>query len=49
MLIFDGLRTMGKQPPVVRDFLQQPQLLRITKSNRKSTVHRPVHLDTVVV
>jgi len=49
VLIFDGLRTMGKQPPVVRHFLQQPQLLRITKSNRKSTVHRPVHLDTIAV
>jgi glutamate dehydrogenase len=49
VLIFDGLRTMGKQPPVVRDFLKQPQLLRITKSNRKSTVHRPVHLDTIAV
>ncbi len=49
VLIFDGLRTLGKQPPEVRDFLKQPQLLRITKSNRKSTVHRPVHLDTIAV
>jgi len=47
--IFDGLRTLGKQPPEVRIFLQQPQLVRVTKSNRKSTVHRSVHMDTIAV
>ena len=28
-------------PPDVQDFLRQPQLLIITKSNRRRTVHRP--------
>ena len=47
--VFDGLRAVGKQPPEVRHFLKQPQLVRITKSNRKSTVHRSVHMDTIAV
>jgi glutamate dehydrogenase len=46
VLVFDGLRTLGKQPAEVRHFLQQPHLLRLTKSNRRATVHRPVLLDT---
>ncbi len=49
ILIFDGLRTLGKQPPEVRDFLTQPRLVRVTKSNRKSTVHRSVRLDAIAV
>jgi glutamate dehydrogenase len=49
VLVFDGLRTLGKQPAEVRHFLQQPQLLRLTKSNRRATVHRPVPLDTIAV
>jgi len=49
VLIFDGLRTLGQLSPEVREFLTQPQLLRITKANRKSTVHRAVHMDTIAV
>ncbi|MBK5919539.1 hypothetical protein CCR80_00600 [Rhodothalassium salexigens] len=34
--------------PEVRDFLSRPDMpLMVTKANRKSTVHRPVHLDYV--
>ncbi|MEJ1993808.1 MAG: NAD-glutamate dehydrogenase [Limibacillus sp.] len=47
--VFDGLRNLGKLPPDVQDFVRQPTLLRITKSNRRSMVHRPAHMDTVVV
>ncbi len=47
--VFDGLRNLGKLPPDVRDFLHQPDLLRITKANRRSSVHRPVHMDTIAV
>ena len=47
--VFDGLRKLGKLPEDVRDFLQQPELLRISKSNRRTTVHRPVHMDTISV
>ncbi|MEO3427912.1 NAD-glutamate dehydrogenase [Pelagibius sp. CAU 1746] len=47
--VFDGLRNLGKLPPEVRDFVRQPQLLRITKGNHRATVHRAVHLDTIAV
>ncbi len=47
--MFDGLRTLGKLPPEVRNFLKEPQLVRVTKANHKSTVHRPVHMDTIAV
>ena len=47
--VFDGLRNLGKLPADVRDFVRQPQLLRITKGNRRATVHRAVHLDTIAV
>ena len=47
--VFDGLRNFDKLPPEVRYFLRQPRVLMITKANRRSTVHRPVHLDTIGV
>ncbi len=36
-------------PPAVRTRALEPRLLIITKANRRSTVHRPVHLDYVGV
>src|SRR3546814_16053246 len=48
-LIFDGLRNLGKLPPDVRDFMHRPQLLHVTKANRRATVHRAVALDTIAV
>ncbi len=47
--VFEGLRNLGKLPVEVREFLKQPELLRINKANRRSTVHRPVHMDAVAV
>jgi glutamate dehydrogenase len=47
--VFEGLRNLGKLPAEVRDFLKQPELLRITKANRRASVHRPVHMDTIAV
>src|SRR3546814_9050395 len=47
--VFDGLRNLGKLPPDVRDFMHRPQLLHITKANRRATVHRAMPLDTVAV
>ncbi|MBB3063809.1 NAD-glutamate dehydrogenase [Limibacillus halophilus] len=47
--VFDGLRNLGDLPPDVQDFVRRPTLLRITKANRRSTVHRAVHMDTVVI
>ncbi len=50
VLVFEGLRrNLGALPPEVQDFVRQPWPLMVTKANRRSTVHRPVHLDTVIV
>ncbi|MBI1209064.1 MAG: NAD-glutamate dehydrogenase [Azospirillum sp.] len=45
--VFDGLRELQELPPEVQFFVLQPIVLRVTKSNRRATVHRPVHLDGV--
>ncbi|MGE5539703.1 MAG: NAD-glutamate dehydrogenase [Gemmatimonas sp.] len=34
-------------PPDVRALLAGPGLLMISKANRRATVHRPVHMDTI--
>ncbi|WP_336079942.1 NAD-glutamate dehydrogenase [Thalassospira sp. CH_XMU1448-2] len=47
--IFDELRQIGNLSPEVQDFVTSPNLLMVTKANKQSTVHRPVHLDTIVV
>src|SRR3546814_5409898 len=47
--IFDGLRNLDKLPPDVRDFMHRPQLLHVTKANRRATVHRAVAPDTIAV
>src|SRR5690606_9116675 len=46
-VVFEGLRNLAALPPDVQDFVRNPRLLMITKANRRSTVHRPVHLDTI--
>ncbi|MES1243581.1 MAG: NAD-glutamate dehydrogenase [Acidobacteriota bacterium] len=47
--IFDGLRNLGTLPEDVRDFLRQPALLLITKSNRVATVHKQVPMDAIAL
>jgi glutamate dehydrogenase len=47
--IFDGLRNLGTLPPEMQEFVRQPVLLRVNKTRRKSTVHKPVPMDAVAV
>jgi glutamate dehydrogenase len=47
--VFDDLLTGGGIPPAIDAFLARPELMIVTKANRKATVHRPVHLDTIIV
>ena len=49
VIVFRGLRSLHTMPPEVRAFVRRPDLLMVTKSNVKSTVHRPVHLDVIGV
>jgi glutamate dehydrogenase len=48
-LVFQGLRNFQALPPEVRQFMRQPRLLLVTKSNRKATVHRPTQMDAIFV
>ena len=45
--LFDGVRDVTQFPPDLQQFLESSEILMISKSNRRSTVHRPVQLDTV--
>ncbi len=47
--VFDGLRNLDRLPADLRQFLKQSRLLVVTKANRRSTVHRPVHMDSILV
>ena len=47
--VLDALRHLETMPPEVRHFIARPELLVVTKSNRVSRVHRPVHMDTIGV
>ena len=47
--VFDGLQVIAQASPNVQAFLAGPQLLLITKSSSKSSVYRPVPMDTVIV
>ena len=45
--VFEKWDHKDKQPPEVHAFVGYPDLLMATKSNRRSTIHRPVHMDTI--
>ena len=45
--IFEGLSNVTELPPEIADFLKKPTALMVSKANTRSTVHRPVHLDTI--
>jgi glutamate dehydrogenase len=47
--VFEGLRHLGTLPPEIQKTMFEPSLVRITKANRRSTVHRRVHMDTVAI
>ncbi len=45
--IFAESRSLGPMPARARRFLRRPELLVISKAGRRSSVHRPVHLDAI--
>jgi glutamate dehydrogenase len=45
--VFGGLRDLSSLPPDVQEFVRRRELLVITKSNRRSTVHRTAHMDAI--
>ncbi len=46
-VVFEELRGMASMPNEVRALIHQPDLLMVTKINRLSPVHRPVHMDSI--
>jgi glutamate dehydrogenase len=46
---FGGLRDLAALPPDVRDFVRRRDLLIISKTDRRSTVHRRVPMDAIGV
>ncbi len=49
VLVFDGLRAIARNSPDVQAFLRAPQLTMVSKSTRRSPVHRPLPMDTIIV
>ena len=47
--IFDDMRALGSLPDTVRAYLLAPRLLSVMKADRRATVHRPAHLDVIIV
>jgi glutamate dehydrogenase len=45
--VFAGLRDLGSLPPDVQEFMRRRELLVVTKSNLRSTVHRTAHMDAI--
>ena len=47
--IFDDMRALGSLPDTVRAYLLAPRLLSVMKADWRATVHRPAHLDVIIV
>jgi glutamate dehydrogenase len=47
--VFGGLRDLSSLPRDVQDFVCRRELLVVTKSNRRATVHRTAHMDAIGV
>jgi glutamate dehydrogenase len=45
--VFGGLRDLSSLPGDVQDFVRRRELLVVTKSNRRATVHRTAHMDAI--
>ena len=48
-VVFQELRDLAKMPASVRSFINQPDLLLVTKTEMRSRVHRPVQMDSIGV
>lgn len=47
--LFEGQRQLKNLPPDVQEFMEKDELVLMTKTNKRSTVHRAVQMDAVVV
>jgi len=47
--VFEGLRNLGAQSKAVQAFVRRPELLVISKTTERSSVHRSAFMDTVAI
>lgn len=47
--VFEDIDARQTVPMEVRAFIRNPSLMMVTKSNLRSTIHRPVHMDTISI
>ncbi len=47
--VFGGLRDLASLPPDVQAFIRRRELLIVSKSNRRATVHRGAHMDAIAL
>jgi glutamate dehydrogenase len=45
--VFEDWGSDGKQSPEVKAFARHREILLVTKTNHRSTIHRPVHMDAI--
>jgi glutamate dehydrogenase len=48
-IVLKELQDLAAMPPAVHAFISQPNLLMIAKTDQRSTIHRPVHLDSIAI
>ncbi|MBC8240017.1 MAG: NAD-glutamate dehydrogenase, partial [Alphaproteobacteria bacterium] len=48
-MVFESTSAEGTTPPEVNAFMRHPDLLMVTKSNERTTVHRRVHMDAIAI
>ena len=47
--VFEVFNDLAALPPEVSDFIREPKVLLVSKTNRRSRVHRSAHMDAVGV
>ena len=47
VVVFRELQNLASMPPEVRAFVRQGDMLMVTKTNAISSIHRPVHMDSI--
>ena len=48
-VVFEAQAKGEDSPTEVKAFLRNPDLLMVTKTNERTTVHRPVHMDAIAI
>jgi len=48
-MVFENTSAKGATPPEVDAFMRHPDLLMVTKTNQRTTVHRRVHMDAIAI